>query len=81
MPSDLRSVAVYAPMKRGLKVDIPIRVERRCSLCPDEKGTESDTRLCPRKGDGRWTFGVAVYAPMKRGLKVGHDWRTFAMLE
>ena len=107
MPSDLRSVAAYAPMKRGLKAThvaayaekgtassaayAPIlkvttvaayapmkrglKVSRRrqnhtkivgCSLCPDEKGTESLLR--DREG---WAPGrVAAYAPMKRGLKV-----------
>ena len=47
MPGDLRSVAVYAPMKRGLKAFIIAAddlVYSGCSLCPDEKGTESRGR-------------------------------------
>ena len=46
MPSDLRSVAAYAPMKRGLKEEeahlhgMLAAKGGCCSLCPDEKGTE-----------------------------------------
>ncbi len=67
MGRDLRSVAVYAPMKRGLKAQwerVGIANCLCCSLCPDEKGTES-VHINTSNVDAV----VAVYAPMKRGLK------------
>ena len=51
-------VALTAPMKRGLKVNLVIDWglgKICCTHCPDEKGIA-------------WT--VALTAPMKRGLKV-----------
>ena len=71
-------------MKRGLKEEHSSEFVRSpmgsCSLCPDEKGTESWVIRCPDEKGTESPLDheklqttsyaqVAAYAPMKRGLK------------